>query len=114
MDSFYNTKYVGQPKSYHPYIAHPLLLMFEFETKVWSEIRVNFPSNGIYYQIYVDVNAILSVITYSKIDETSDETSELRTALIRIPLKKPDRLTNLCWFRTRECGFSNKFAHLIF
>jgi hypothetical protein len=115
MDNFFHSKYIGptQIRPRYTYKIHPFFLMFELVTKVWSEIHVNFPPNGIYHQIHIDADAILSVVTYYKIDEASDEYSELRAALARVALKKPDKLLNLCWFRFRECGFSNKFTHLI-
>lgn len=83
--------------------------MFDFDTKLWTEISLNLPVNRIYYQFHMDENAMLSVITYSKIDERSDEVTELRTSLIRIPLKKADKLMTLCWFKVRECDFSAGF-----
>lgn len=92
----------------HPINAVPFILMFEYETKTWSKIHLNLPPNRIYYQFHIDENAILNVTTYSKVDENSEETLELRVASIRVPFKKPDSLINLCWFQVRDSGFSNK------
>lgn len=96
----------------HPLEATPFILMFEFETKMWSEIRLNLPSNRMYYQFCVDNDYCLNVVTYAKIDENFEPHLKLRTASIRIPFKRPEKLMNLCWFRARDCGLSNKFTNL--
>jgi hypothetical protein len=88
------------------------ILLFEFETRTWSKIDLELPRNGVYYHLDMDENAILNVVTYAKVDENTEETLELRTASIRIPLKKPDKLLNLCWLRTRDCGLLGKFTYL--
>lgn len=88
------------------------ILLFEFETRMWSKIYMELPPNRVYYHLDIDENAILNVITYAKVDENIEETLQLRTASIRIPLEKPDKLLNLCWFRTRDCGLLDKFTYL--
>lgn len=92
----------------YPLRADPIILVFEFETKIWSEIRLNLPSNRIYYQFHVDEDCVLGVVTYAKVDEEIGDPLKLRTTSIRILLKKPDKLVNLCWFQARDCGLSNK------
>ena len=72
--------------------AIPIILMFELEIKRWSEIRLNLPTNRTYYQFYVNEDAILNVVTFARIDEDSNRPLKLRTASLRIPLRKPDKL----------------------
>lgn len=96
----------------YPLESSPSILTFEFETKSWSEILLPLPSNRIYYQFKVDDDFTLNVITYSKDEGPLETNFKLRAASIRVPLKKPDKLCNLCWFVLRYYKLADKFHNL--
>lgn len=86
-----------------PCSSIPTLLVFELETKRWSKIDLNWPSSErTYYQLYIDEEATLNVVSYAKLNENLNETIELQSALIRIPFKKPDKLSILSVFQVRK------------
>ena len=94
---FYNTHETKRHnEKYHTLRAFAALFVFELETKLLSEVRLDFPPNRAYYQFHLDSNFILNIITYEQVTDTLDNPTQLRTALMRIPLKRPDNLLNLC------------------
>lgn len=82
--------------------------MFEFETKMWSQITMNLPLNRAYYQFHLDDDAIMNIVAYARIDNTLDLPLQMRCTSFKIPLKNPEKLIHLCWFQIRDCGFASK------
>jgi hypothetical protein len=44
----------------------------------------------------------------------SEDTLQLGAALIQIPLKTPEKLTKMCWFKMRGQGVSGNFEQFLF
>lgn len=97
----------------------PNLSVFDMKTKKWSEIHFNYPVDIYHFLFYVNGADVLNVACYGKCVDKPGESLTQSINLIRIPLRynyrknvflycffrKPDKLTDLCYFRVRKCDF---------
>jgi hypothetical protein len=88
--------------------SSPKILVFELESRTWSEILLNLPLNRSGYLLHIDHSGILNIVVYTKINNFM----EFSATSIRIPLEKPEKLLHLCWFLLRTCALSDKFDYL--